>query len=96
MDDIIAIVLLFGGGTLFLLSVSPVGRAIAHRIKGTGSVASADAMRQLEETQSHVLDELDSIRQELAEVQERLDFTERLLARHREVGQLEDGSEGRG
>ena len=96
MEDIIAIVLLFGGGTLFLLSVSPVGRAIAHRIKGTGSVAPADVMRQLEETQSHVLDELDAMRQDLAEVQERLDFTERLLARHREVGQLEDGSEGRG
>jgi Ni,Fe-hydrogenase III large subunit len=96
MEDIIAIVLLFGGGTLFLLSVSPVGRAIAHRIKGTGSVAPADVMRQLEETQSHVLDELDAMRQELAEVQERLDFTERLLARHREVGQLEDGSGGRG
>ncbi len=96
MEDIIAIVLLFGGGTLFLLSVSPVGRAIADRIKGRGAVAPADVMRQLEETQSHVLDELDAMRQELAEVQERLDFTERLLARHREVGQVEDGSEDRG
>jgi hypothetical protein len=93
MEDIVAIVLLFGGGTLFLLSVSPIGRALAHRIKGAGSASSGDVMRQLEETQSHVLDELDAMRQELAEVQERLDFTERLLARQRGADRLGEGSE---
>ncbi|UCG87347.1 MAG: hypothetical protein JSW71_02030 [Gemmatimonadota bacterium] len=95
MEDIIAIVLIFGGGALFLLSVSPVGRAIADRIKGPGLGTPSDVVRQLEETQSHVLDELDAMRQEVADMQERLDFTERLLARQRSVGRLEEGSENR-
>ncbi len=96
MEDIIAIVLLFGGGTLIALSLSPIGRAIADRIKGVGSGSSGDVVRQLEETQGHVLDELDALRQEVAEVQERLDFTERLLANQRDVGRLEQGSAGDG
>lgn len=96
MEDIIAIVLLFGGGTLIALSLSPIGRAIADRIKGVGPGLSGDVVRQLEETQVHVLDELDALRQEVAEVQERLDFTERLLANQRDVGRLEQGSAGEG
>jgi Tfp pilus assembly protein PilO len=90
VEDILAIVLLFGGGTLFLLSVSPIGRAIAQRITGSHAGSSSDVVRRLEETQAHVLDELDAMRQEVAEVQERLDFTERLLARQREVDRLRD------
>jgi hypothetical protein len=96
VEDIIAIVLLFGGGTLIALSLSPIGRAIADRIKGVGPGSSGDVVRQLEETQVHVLDELDALRQEVAEVQERLDFTERLLANQRDVGRLEQGSAGEG
>jgi len=92
MEDIVAIVLLFGGGTLIALSLSPIGRAIADRIKGVGPASSGDVVRQLEETQGHVLDELDALRQEVVEVHERLDFTERLLASQRDMGQLEEGS----
>ena len=92
MEDIIAIVLLFGGGTLIALSLSPIGRAIADRIKGVRPGQSGDVVQQLEETQGHVLDELDALRQEVAEVQERLDFTERLLANQRDAGLLERGS----
>jgi hypothetical protein len=33
MEDILAITFLFGGGAVFLLSISPVGRAIADRIR---------------------------------------------------------------
>ncbi len=91
MEDIVAIVFLFGGGTLLALSLSPIGRAIADRIKGTARGSPGDVVRQIEETQGHVLDELDALRQEVADVQERLDFTERLLARQREPGRLGDG-----
>jgi len=49
-------------------------------------------VRQLEETQGHVLDELDALRQEVVEVHERLDFTERLLANQRDMGRLGEGS----
>ena len=34
MEGVLAITFIFGGGTLFLLSVSPVGRALAERIRG--------------------------------------------------------------
>jgi len=91
MEDIVAIVFLFGGGTLLALSLSPIGRAIADRIKGTARGSPGDVVRQIEETQGHVLDELDALRQEVADVHERLDFTERLLASQRETGRLGDG-----
>jgi hypothetical protein len=92
VEDILAIVLLFGGGSLFLLAISPIGRAIADRIRGTaGGAAGDEAVRRLHETQQAILDDLDGVRQELGEVQERLDFTERLLAQQREAGRLSVG-----
>ena len=33
MEGVLAITFIFGGGTLFLLSLSPVGRALAERIR---------------------------------------------------------------
>ncbi|NIN09934.1 MAG: hypothetical protein GTN62_00825 [Gemmatimonadales bacterium] len=93
MEDILAITLLFGGGTLFLLAISPVGRAIGDRIRGGGARVGQDTVEQLRESQMAVLDELDALRQELTDVQERLDFAERLLARQREVGELPRGEE---
>jgi len=33
MEGVLAIVFIFGGGTLFLLSVSPIGKAYAERIR---------------------------------------------------------------
>ena len=36
IEGVLAIVFLFGGGTLFLLSISPIGRAVAERIRGKG------------------------------------------------------------
>ena len=94
MEEILAIVFLFGGGSIFLLAISPIGRAIADRIRGAGVVSGApeEAVRRLHETQQAILDDLEGVRQELAEVHERLDFTERLLAQQREAGRLPGGS----
>ena len=75
MEEVLAIIFLFGGGTLAALSFSPVGRAIAARIRGE----TPQAMAALG-TDPAVLEELDRLRQELDQVHERLDFTERLLA----------------
>lgn len=91
--DILAVTLLFGGGSLFLLAISPVGRAIADRIRGRGNGPSGDLARQLQDAQLALLEEVDVLRQELSEVQERLDFTERLVVRGREAQRLVDGSE---
>lgn len=72
MEDILAILLIFGGGTAVAISFSPVGRAIADRIRNRAPLAEQDPA---------VYDELERMRAELIELHERLDFTERLLAR---------------
>ena len=39
MEGLFAITFIFGGGTLFLLALSPVGRALAERIRRQGGAA---------------------------------------------------------
>jgi hypothetical protein len=85
MEGILAIIFIFGGGTAFLLAVSPVGRALADRIRG-GGIVSDDTVRQLEASHQEVLDDLETVRREVAELHERMDFTERVLAQNREGG----------
>lgn len=82
MEDILALVLIFGGGTLIAISFSPVGRAIADRIRGRSIEPGPDPA---------VYEELERMRGEMAELQERVDFTERLLAKSREQAQLPEG-----
>lgn len=77
MEDILAILLIFGGGTLILLAFSPIGRAIAERIRSAGQPAAA-----VEDVVAR--DELEQLRHELAELHERLDFAERMLAQRPE------------
>lgn len=84
MEDILAIILIFGGGTLIAISFSPIGRAIAERIRGGGSQGALP--------DPQVYEELDRMRQELGELHERVDFTERLLAAKREGRELPDGA----
>lgn len=87
MEGILAIVFIFGGGSLFLLAISPVGRAVAARIQG-GGPASDDQVARLEAAHQAVLDELEGLRHDVVEMQERLDFAERLLAQQRQSGAL--------
>jgi hypothetical protein len=76
MEDVIAIVLLFGGGTFAALAYSPIGRAWADRIRGRVPVdPDAEAHR------AELLEAVEALRREVAELAERVDFTERLLAR---------------
>jgi hypothetical protein len=82
MEGILAIIFIFGGGTLFLLSISPVGKALAERIRNQGGRADPDP---------ELLAEVDALRSELAELQERVDFTDRLLGQ-RQPGELGQGS----
>ncbi len=88
MEDILAIVLIFGGGTLAALAFSPIGRAFADRIRGR--VAGAEELRAAEDLRAEVTEhreavteELHALRQEVGELAERMDFAERLLARDR-------------
>lgn len=73
MENILAIIFIFGGGTAVLLSFSPVGKAFAERIRhGKQALPPIDPDPAL-------YDELDRVRMELSEIHERLDFAERLL-----------------
>jgi hypothetical protein len=64
----------------------PIGAAIAERIRG------GQAPAELRVDDSAVGAEIDQLRGRLAEVEERLDFAERLLAQAREADQLPGGA----
>ena len=84
MEGLFAITFIFGGGTLFLLAISPIGRALADRLRGHGGPAQ----------DPELLAEVDALRQEVAELHERVDFTERILLNHPERNELGKGGSG--
>lgn len=96
MEDILAITLIFGGLAAFLISISPIGKAIADRIRNGGRVAGGPEFDRLKESQVMLLEEMDALRQDVTELQERLDFAERMLAREREAGRLGPGGSAEG
>ena len=65
------------------IAFSPIGRALARRLGGEHRDARDDA--QIEALQGDLV----QVRRELDEVQNRLDFAERLLAQARERGLLQ-------
>lgn len=80
MEDILALILIFGGGTLAVISFSPLGRAIGDRIRhGPAGCAGPDPL---------LTEEVERLRQEVAELHERVDFAERLLSRQRDAEML--------
>lgn len=84
MEGVLAIIFLFGGGSLFLLAISPVGKAIADRIRhGTQPLGSGP--------DPEMLNEMDQLRQDVTDLQERVDFAERLLAQKQGAGTLPRG-----
>lgn len=82
MEGVLFIVIVFGGGMLFALSKTEIGRALADRIRHGAAGSEPDPA---------LLEEMDRLRHDVAELQERVDFTERLLAAKRESGQLDRG-----
>lgn len=72
MEGVFAIVFLFGGASLIGFSFTPLGRAIADRIRHGASPHGA-------EHDPVVYEELERVRAELVELNERVDFAERLL-----------------
>lgn len=79
MTGLLFVIIVFGGGMLVVLSKTEIGRAIADRIRGEGLGGSTDPA---------LLEEVTRLRQDVSELQERVDFAERLLARQRESGRL--------
>ncbi|HEY6947611.1 MAG TPA: hypothetical protein VI297_02245 [Gemmatimonadales bacterium] len=77
MGHIISIFLVFGGATGVGLAFSPIGRALADRIRRRGGLTGPDPAAQ---------EELARLRDDVAELQERLEFTERVLAQREGAG----------
>ncbi|HYN19497.1 MAG TPA: hypothetical protein VE078_00950, partial [Thermoanaerobaculia bacterium] len=75
VEGILAIIFIFGGGSLFLLAVSPVGKAFADRLRHGPQPGGPG------EPDPGVLAELEQLRSDVTELQERVEFAERLLAR---------------
>jgi Tfp pilus assembly protein PilN len=76
---VMIVLLVVAAGTVILW---PIVRALARRLEGRGTV---DAALRAEVEQLHQrLSEVDIMQGRMAELEERLDFTERLLAQSRE------------
>jgi len=85
VEGVLAIIFLFGGGACIAISFSPIGRALADRIRGkSASAGGSDLRTELAEQKEALDQELEAVRREVAELAERMDFAERLLAQNRE------------
>lgn len=87
MEEIVAIVMVFGTGMLGVIAFSPIGKAIAERLRG--HKAELPATEELDDLRDH----LQSLQQQVGELAERQDFTERMLAQARDKGALGPGME---
>ncbi len=85
-EGFIAIVGFFATILTALVTLGPIGRAMADRVRSKGAGGSIAALQdQLDE----VITRLDDVQRQLGDMAERQDFTERMLARARERGLLE-------
>lgn len=73
-------VVVFGG---VMVVLRPLAAALAERIRRPAVPPGED--------QHELVDEVRAMRQELAELAERVDFTERLLARKSEAARIDQG-----
>jgi len=72
-----------GGFFAWMISLSPLGKALAERLRH-GPVPP----RGTGEDQAELVESVEQLRREVAELAERVDFTERLLGQQ-QAGQLE-------
>jgi hypothetical protein len=84
----LAMFLAIGAAAVGLL-LGPIGSAVARRLGGRPD--PGDTSTQIEEIREQVTAEVDDLRNRLVEVEERLDFAERLLARGGQADQIPGG-----
>ncbi|HEY6784472.1 MAG TPA: hypothetical protein VI159_05940 [Gemmatimonadales bacterium] len=70
-----------GGFFAWMIALSPVGKAYAEKLKGQGGMTG--------EAGEQVLQAIEDLRQEVTELSERVDFTERMLAKAKEQGLIQ-------
>jgi len=86
LAPVIAMSVLTISVAVVLILRGPLGKAWARRIEGSGAVG-AMAPAELEDLRSR-LEEVEQQVSRVHELEERLDFTERLLAQQREQARL--------
>jgi len=82
MEGVVALfipIISIAGFFAWMIAISPIGKAYAERLRGQTRPAD-EAERQ------ELLQAVEALRHELADLAERVDFTERLLAQAREGG----------
>jgi hypothetical protein len=85
---LVAVVLLFGGLTLFLLAISPIGKALAGRITGKKVPLEDEEIVTLVKDLRSELDDMQHLPEQMSELGERVDFLERMVAKQREAERL--------
>jgi hypothetical protein len=71
------------------LAFSPLGKAVAERIRGNVTTSDAGVLRsELAEHRGALDQKCDALQRKVAELAERVDFAERLLAKRREPDRL--------
>ena len=85
MEDIIALmipIVAVGGFFAWMISLSPVGKAIAERLR------HGPRPRREPQDPDELWDSVEQLRREVAELAERVDFTERMLGQQRSPERL--------
>jgi hypothetical protein len=85
----LAMFLAIGAAAIGML-FGPIGSALAGRLAGRSREDEAGA--EIQQMSERVTAEVDELRGRLAEVEERLDFAERLLARGGHADQISGGA----
>ena len=82
MEGVVALfipIISVAGFFAWMIAISPIGKAYAERLRNQARPVDEAERREL-------LQAVESLRHELAELAERVDFAERLLANAREEG----------
>lgn len=90
MEDIVAVAGFFTTVIVALVSFGPIGKAIAANIHRRGvGIPGAEVLEQVDTLENRI----ESLQQQVGELAERQDFTERLIAKGRERGALGGGGQ---
>lgn len=79
-EFVMAMTLMGSGITLVFFFAVPVRKALLRKIEGGAPAPDP-----------HLLDEVDGLRERVGELEERLDFAERLIAQQRDIAGLPPG-----
>ena len=86
LNDLAAVVLLLGAGLIVAALIWPLIRAFARRIEG--GAPSPEMQAELEGLRERVR-QLEEMQPRMAELEERVDFTERIVAHGREPDRIQ-------